>query len=277
MNRILKRLFDVRPEESNTALLLFLYFFLLTASAYIIIPVKISLYLEFQSFEKLPYAYLLTAVLIGFVVTLNAKLLRSLKREQYITFSLVFFIASLLIFWLLFKTAGGWLSMIFWLWEDIFLATSITQFWILVNDFYDPRQTKRLIGFLVSGGLLGGMAGSFIASILAKSLGTEDLLLVCPVLLVGSLLIVRILHRQPEKDKKADSRAKEKKKRPTAGFVENLQMFKNNRHLLLLCGIVGFSIIVATMIDFQFNSVVDSTFEEQDARTAFLGTFLHYF
>ncbi len=273
LNRLLKRLFDVRPEETNTAVLLFLYFFLLTASAYIIIPVKISLYLEWLSFKKLPYAYLLTAVLIGFVVTLNAKLLRSLKRVQYITFSLVFFIVSLLIFWLLFKTEGGWLSMIFWLWEDIFLAMSVTQFWILVNDFYNPRQTKRLVGFLVSGGLLGGVAGSLIASILANILGTENLLLVCPVMLVGSLLIVRILHRQPEKDKKTESRTKEKKKRPAAGLIENLQMFKNNRHLLFLCGVVGFSIIVATMIDFQFNSIVDSTFKEQDARTAFLGTF----
>ena len=273
LNRLLKRLFDVRPEETNTAVLLFLYFFLLTASAYIIIPVKISLYLEWLSFKKLPYAYLLTAVLIGFVVTLNAKLLRSLKREQYITFSLVFFIVSLFIFWFLFKTEWRWLSMIFWFWEDIFLAMSVTQYWILVNDFYNPRQTKRLVGFLVSGGLLGGVAGSLIASILANILGSENLLLVCPVMLVGSLLIVRILHRQPEKDKKAESRTKEKKKRPTAGFVENLQLFKNNRHLLLLCGIVGFSIIVATMIDFQFNSIVDSTFEEQDTRTAFLGTF----
>ena len=273
LNRLLKRLFDVRPEETNTAVLLFLYFFLLTASAYIIIPVKISLYLEWLSFKKLPYAYLLTAVLIGFVVTLNAKLLRSLKREQYITFSLVFFVASLFIFWFLFKTEWRWLPMIFWFWEDIFLAMSVTQFWILVNDFYNPRQTKRLVGFLVSGGLLGGVAGSLIASILANILGTENLLLVCPVMLVGSLLIVRILHRQPEKDKKTESRTKEKKKRPTAGLIENLQMFKNNRHLLFLCGVVGFSIIVATMIDFQFNSIVDSTFKEQDARTAFLGTF----
>lgn len=276
LNRLLKRLFDVRPEETNTAVLLFLYFFLLTASAYIIIPVKISLYLEWLSFEKLPYAYLLTAVLIGFVVSVNAKLLRSLRREQYITFSLIFFMANLLIFWFLFKTEWKWLSMIFWVWEDIFLGTSVTQYWILVNDFYTPRQTKRLVGFLVSGGLLGGIAGSLIASVLANILGTENLLLVCPVILIGSLVIVRILPRQPEKDRKKESpktRTRDKKKKSTAGFVENLQMFKNNRHLLLLCGIVAFGIIVATMIDFQFNSIVDSAFGEQDARTAFLGTF----
>ncbi len=273
LNRLLKRLFDVRPEETHTAVLMFFYFFLLTATAYIIIPVKISLYLEWLSFEKLPYAYLLTAVLIGFVVTLNTKLLHTLKREQYITFSLVFFISNLFIFWFLFKLEWKWLSMIFWFWEDIFLGTSVTQYWILVNDFYNPRQTRRLVGFLVSGGLLGGIAGSLIASSLANILGTENLLLVCPAMLIGSVVIVKSLHKQSEKDRKTETRTKEKKKKPTAGFVENLQMFKNNRHLLLLCGVVGFGIIVATMIDFQFSSVVDNTFKEQDARTAFLGTF----
>lgn len=275
LSRLLKRLFDVRPEETNTAVLFFLYFFLLTASAYIIIPAKISLYLKWLTFEKLPYAYLLTAVLIGFVVALNAKLLRTLKRERYITYSLVFFITNLFIFWFLFKTEGEWLSMLFWFWEDVFLGTSVTQFWILVNDFYNPRQTKRLVGFLVSGGLLGGIAGSLIASVLATRLGTENLLLVCPFILVGTLVIVKILHRQPRKDKNTESkeREKEKKKKSTVGFVENFQMFKNNRHLMLLSGIVGFSIIVATMIDFQFNSVVNQTFQKQDERTAFLGIF----
>ena len=272
---LLKRLFDVKPEETPTALLLFLYFFLITASAYIIIPVKISLYLQWLTFEKLPYAYLLTAVLIGFVVTFNAKLLRTLKREQYVTFSLLFFVANLFMFWFLFKTEWKWLSMIFWFWEDIFLGTSVTQYWILVNDFCNPRQTKRLVGFLVSGGLLGGVVGSFIASVLAKILGTQDLLLVCPALLVGCLVIVRVLHKKPEKYNKTESQKKVKKtkKKSTTGFVENLHMFKNNRHLLLLCGVVGFSIIVATMIDFQFSSVVNSWYVDQDLRTAFLGTF----
>ena len=270
---LLKRLFDVKPEESRRAVLLFLYFFLITASAYIIIPVKISLYLESLSFEKLPFAYLLTALLIGFVVTLNARLLRSLKRESYISYTLVFFIVNLFLFWFLFKLEWKWLSMIFWFWEDIFLGTSVTQYWILVNDFYNPRQTKRLVGFLVSGGLLGGIIGSLIASVLANILGTKNLLLVCPVMLIGSLAIVRILHRQPEREKKDEPAEKKEKKKPTTGFFENLQMFKNNRHLLLLCAIVSLSILVATMIDFQFSSVVDTTFPEQDARTSFLGTF----
>ena len=86
--KILSRLFDIRSGEVSSSVLMFSYFFLITSSAYIIKPVKISLFLEKLSFGKLPYAYLLTAVLIGFMVSLNAKLLQIMKRHVYIFISL---------------------------------------------------------------------------------------------------------------------------------------------------------------------------------------------
>ncbi|MGD2245329.1 MAG: Npt1/Npt2 family nucleotide transporter [Candidatus Aminicenantes bacterium] len=271
-HKILKRLFDVQSDEAPTAGLMFVYFFLITAAAYIIIPVKISLYLEWLSFEKLPYAYLLTAVLIGFVVTLNSKLMLMMKRELYVSLTIMFFIINLFLFWILFKLEWRWLSMIFWFWEDIFLGTSVTQFWIIINDLYNPRQTRRLVGFLVSGGLLGGVVGSLIASLMAKILGTENLLLVCPVMLFAGLVIVRNVHRKTHEEKTHETKP-EAKKKTSAGFIQSLRLLKSSRHLLLLCGIVALSIIVSTLIDFQFNTVINNSFPEQDTRTSFLGTF----
>ena len=32
----------------------------------------------------------------------------------------------------------------------------ISQFWTLANDIYDPRQAKRLFGFIGGGSSLGG-------------------------------------------------------------------------------------------------------------------------
>ena len=36
----------------------------------------------------------------------------------------------------------------------------ISQFWTLANGIYDPRQAKRLFGFIGGGVMLGGMTGS---------------------------------------------------------------------------------------------------------------------
>jgi len=280
--RVLSRLVDVRPGEAHTSLLLFIYFFLITSSAYIIKPVKISLFLEKLTFERLPYAYLLTALLIGFVVTLNSRLLHSIKRNIYISASLVFFIVNLVIFWLLFKQAWSWPSLVYWFWADIFTATSVTQFWIVVNDIYHPRQARRLVGFLVSGGLLGGVSGALLASFLSKSLGTENLLLLCPASLFLCLVIVNLVAKAQKEGRIEEPKALIDKKKKKVGYSKSFRLIKDNRHLMLLCGIMFAAIVVTTLIDFQFNSVVEQHFTvtvegqtqvRKDAMTFFLGLF----
>jgi ATP/ADP translocase/HEAT repeat protein len=284
IHKILSRFADVRPEEISTSVLMFFHFFLITSSAYIIKLVKISDFLEKLSSRRLPYAYLLTAILIGFFVTLNSRLLRVMKRHVYISLSLVFFITSLLIFWLFFTQGQNWLpvaywnwiSMVFWFWADIFLVTSVTQFWILINDIYNPRQAKRLVGFLVSGGLLGGVAGALLAS-LSKIVGTENLLLICPFMLVICLVIVNRVHRIIQKEKKEEVKPSEAQKKPKIGYGKSFGLLRKNRHLLLLTGIMAVAIIVTTLIDFQFNYFVEDAYPNKDARTAFLGIFFTVF
>ncbi len=271
--KILSRFVDIRPEETSSSLLMFLYFFLITSPAYIIKPVRVSLFLGWLTSEKLPYAYLLTAILIGFVVTLNTKLLHTMKRQLFISLCLVFFITNLFLFWALFKIQWPWLSMIYWFWSDIFIATSVTQFWILINDIYNPRQAKRLVGFFVSGGLLGGIAGSVLASRLAKILGTEDLLLICPFMLVLCLVIVNLVYRQQQKEKKEEKKEINDKKKPKISYGNSFRFLKGNRYLLILTGIMASAIVVTTLVDFQFNSVVEIIYPQKDSRTSFLGTF----
>ena len=284
LHKILSRFADIRPEEISTSVLLFFYFFMITSSAYIIKLVKISDFLEKLSSRRLPYAYLLTAILIGFFVTLNSRLLRVMKRHVYISISLVFFITSLLVFWLLFTQGRNWLplaywnwiSIVFWFWADIFLVTSVTQFWILINDIYNPRQAKRLIGFLVSGGLLGGVAGALLTS-LSKIVGTENLLLICPFMLGLCLVIVNRVHRIIQSEKKEEAKPSEVRKKPKIGYGKSFSLLRKNRHLILLTGIMAAAIIVTTLIDFQFNYFIEDAYPNKDARTAFLGMFFTVF
>lgn len=273
IHKILSRVADVRQEESFSAVLMFFYFFLITTATYIIKPVKISNFLDVLKPERLPLAYLFTALLIGFVASLNTKLLYSMKRDVYISLSHIFFIITLLLFWILFKGQWIWVSMIFWVWVDIFTITTVTQFWILINDIYHPFQAKRLVGFLVSGGLLGGITGSLLAVFLARIIGTEDLLLICPFMLLCCIIIVLVIHKMARQEvpKKSIPAADTETKK--VGYRESFRTIQKNRHLLMLSGIMLLTIIVTTLVDFQFNSVIEDAIEGKDARTAFLGTF----
>ena len=271
--KVLSRFVDVRKEELTSSLFLFFYFFLITTTAYIIKPVKISLFLEWLSFENLPFAYLLTALLIGFVVTLNSRLMKTMNLRLYISISLVFFIISLLVFRWLFTINWKWISLVFWFWADIFTAVSVTQFWILVNNAYKHHQARRLVGCLVRGGLLGGIAGALAASLLVKVIRTEDVLLVGPVLLVMCLALVVFLRGSKLHMKKSVDKSDDAKKSGKTSYVSSFLMFIKNRYLVLLSGITVSTIIVTTLIDFQFNHVIQMNLPDVDARTAFLGAF----
>ena len=58
MQRLLSRFVELRPGEYRRTALLFLYFFLVVASFYILKPVRNALFLDALGAEKLPYVYL---------------------------------------------------------------------------------------------------------------------------------------------------------------------------------------------------------------------------
>jgi AAA family ATP:ADP antiporter len=181
LERFLIKFGDVRGREARAVLSFSAYFFLVTFTFYIIKPIKESFLIGFARPAWWPYADLATALLIGFVVALNARLLNRMPRRTYLTASLLFFVAGLFAFWYVFKhqtramTSLRPRAIVFFLWPglhlpwplasspsvwDVFIAMSVTQFWIAVNDVFDPHQAKRLVGLFVTGGLFGGIAGS---------------------------------------------------------------------------------------------------------------------
>jgi ATP:ADP antiporter, AAA family len=264
-------------------------FFCLTASAYIFKAVKISLFLKWLQASRLPFAYLITAVVMGLVVTLNTRLLRTMNRRPYVLGSLIFFTATLVLFRLALPGHGRWLIILYWLWSDIFLAMSVTQFWIVVGDVFPPREAKRMVSPLVKAGLLGGIFGSFLASRLAAPLGSEDLLLVGLAFLVAAIFLAGAVLRRPSKAAvpqappasgepaaPAAAPCAPAAPAPAAGRVGYRKSFKallENRYLLLISGAALAAVTVSTLLDFQFSRVLEWKITGADERTAFLGTF----
>ena len=302
LERFLKRFGDVRGREARVALTLSGLFFLITVTFYIIKPVKESFLIGFSSPRWWSYADLATALIIGFVVALNARLLDRLPRRTYLSASLLFFIGSLLTFWYVFEIykqglvaspvadASGmvfllWAQqaignswplpvLLFSLWADIFIAMSVTQFWISVNDVFDPHQAKRLVGLFVTGGLFGGIAGSGAAALMtfARVIQPEDLLLVCPFLLVLALVIVNVAYagqRKIDADAGDDRIARTSK----VGYLESFRTVRRDRYLLLLASMLAAAMIAGALVNYQFKTVVKSIYQGDQARTSFIAVF----
>jgi AAA family ATP:ADP antiporter len=257
------------------AAFMFGYFFLITSAIYTVKPAKESLFLTFLGNERLPYAFLLTAVLMGITVSVSARLLERLKRRLYLSLSLGFFAGTGVVFWLIIrqKAPWPWVFLLVYCWGDMLMATSIPQFWILINDLFAPREFKRRIGFFVSGGLLGGIAGSMIARFRPGHLEPEGLILVSALVLAGCLLIVLLAGSVTGRPIQEEARGQSGARRETVGFAQSFSLVKKSRYLLLLSGMILAAIVVSNLVHFQFLSVARVSFPEKNSQTSFLATF----
>jgi AAA family ATP:ADP antiporter len=304
LERFLNRFADVRGREARLALTFSGYFFLVTFTFYLLKPVKESTLISDLSPAWWPYADLVSALLIGFVVALNVRLLARMPRRTYLTASLLFFIAGLLVFWYVFDAHRTWrfqtpvvdpsgnffflwaqfairdawrfIVIAFAFWTDVFIAMSVTQFWISVNDVFDPHQAKRLVGLFVTGGLFGGIIGSAGAALvtLAGLLHPEDLLLVAPGLLALAVATVNFVYAG---QRRVDATAGEG---PVAGasrvgLFESFRAVRGSRYLRLLAGMLAAAMVAGALINYQFKQSLKYAFETKDAQTAFIaGLFL---
>jgi ATP/ADP translocase len=286
--RLLRRVADVRPEEVRSAAFLFSQFFLITFTFYIIKAVKESFVISVNPAYWF-YADLSTAVLIGFVVALNARLLNRLPRRKYASSTIVFFALNLVFFWFVFwlytqreffipsllpLAQRTWLPFvfIFSFWTDIFIAMSVTQFWIGVNDFFNPHQAKRIVGFLVTGGLLGGIGGSLLTQRLVHLINPVNLILVCPGILLLMLILVNLLYRERENTREGAEGEQARAVRGV-GYLQSFRTILANRYLRILAGVLASAMVIGQLIKYQFNFMVKAQGWDKNTQTAFIATF----
>jgi len=270
------RLFKVRPGEGAVAALFFLYFFLVTAPFNIIKSIRDASYLDELGAKNLPFAYA-TAILIGAVVSLHARLQTRFSRRVLLLASLAFFAGTSVLFGALFAWGEPWfgpvfrkwLPLPFYLWVNVFAVVLVTQFWFCVNDVFNPREAKRLIGFFGSGGILGGIAGGVLTGVLAGAVSAAGLLLVAAAFLAAGTVVVGLLFRERRRRGEgavcAAPAPAEK-----IGFGACYAAVRSEAYLVLLAAVVFTTGLVSTLIDWEAKIVIEREVGGGE-RTAFFG------
>lgn len=274
----LRPLVEVRPGERMKTFLMFSYFFLTIATIYVLKPVRSSLFLEELGAQNLRYVYMGEGLFLIFVVAAYVQLARRVTKKKLYDWVLGFFASHLILFWLLFRVKLPYLSAIFYIWVASFSITMTTQFWILANDIFSTLEAKRLFGLIISGGSAGGIIGGVLTHQLAQRIETEDLLLVAAVLLLGCLMLVGALWKAtPLLSTSPHKRMPGKGKKAALEETHNqplLKIFLSTPYLFLLVGLVVIAKMSSTIVDNQFNKVVELAVAGKEARTAFFGGFM---
>ena len=208
MTSILQRFTQVRREEVASVVASTLAFFFILTALMVLRPARESLGMQ-RGIEAIRWLFVGTAVVTLAVNPVFGWMVSRFRRLVFINGTYLFFAASLLVFYALLVMApaaiGETSGMVFFVWFSVFNLFATMVFWCLMADRFSLEQSKRLFGVIAVGGTLGAIAGPWLASQLAKPLGTAALLLVAVGSLMLAMLCVRaVAHLQPERARAVD-------------------------------------------------------------------------
>ncbi len=276
--KLFSKFINIEAEKKIISIYLFLYFFLITSPFTIIKSVRNANFIDKLGKDRLPYAYLLTALIAGIVVVLHAKFQAKIPKKKLILYSLVFFAATNIVLFLLFFTELGWLPLANWIWVNILISVLMTHFWLVANEVFNPREIRNIIGFIGSGGILGGLLGGLLTKFAAGTFLYDYLLLISSVMLLLCVVVVSLIFKNykehlPEQ-KQAPAAKKENPSMPSGiSFKTCMDSVRKNPYLSLMALIVSLTFIVSVLIDFQYNSIIENNISGENNLASFYGLF----
>jgi ATP:ADP antiporter, AAA family len=270
----IRQLLDVRPGEAARIGFMAAFLFFLLAANNVIKIVRDALFLSRFPITQLPYVYLMAAALAGVVIGLYSRYTARLSLSQVILGSQVFIISNVIIFWFLIAFYDfGWVLYAFYMWSAIVGLVAVAQFWTLANDMFNLREGKRLFGILTAAGTLGAMSGGLGANFAVKFfIGTHQLLWFIVFLFAGAFGVV--WYGVGENARAASHReyvtASEVKKQDASGILGTL---RSSRYLQTITALSFVSVIVSTLIDYQFKAAAKEAYPSADALAGFFGSY----
>lgn len=277
--RLLRPIVQLRGGEATTALLMFLYSFLAMTSYNIIKPITRSEFIAGFGADNIPYVTFAMGLTIGVVMQGYTKLVSPVPRRWLIPTTQVGIVGLLVLFYVLFKTVGSELlgvAVAFYIVSQILSILLVSQFWTLANDVYDPRQAKRIFGFIGGGASLGGATGAALTAFLVERVGSENMILASAGVMFMCLGVVALIVRREASAGTSDA-AKTGEEESISGG-EALRLLASSRHLQIISLVIAFGAMASNIVDQQINMAV-AEFKgagNKDAVAAFLGQLIVY-
>jgi AAA family ATP:ADP antiporter len=269
---IVKKAFNLQDGEIKLALLMQGYIFLVITVLLLIKPTVNALFLSNLGVEQLPYGYLLVATVAILSTFFYRRLvqrfsIRIIAASTILLFSGFFFALAYIIDQDLINAPFLYF---YYLSLSLFGVLVTSQFWIISSLVFNVREAKRLFGFIGAGAIAGGIFGGYLTSILANYFGNSiviyaaaSLLLLClPILFTAWKMRIITLNRIIINNRNTENKE-------VSGSA--IKLILKSKHLIYLSLIVGVSVIVAKLVDYQFSDFSHKTFTNPDELSAFFG------
>jgi ATP/ADP translocase len=260
----------LRAAERERALLLFAYQAAIVAALIVGRTARDTLFLARRGRDELPWIYVGVSACVALATLGYTRLTRgiSMTRATLRTLELLAaaFVAAFAITALGLMPAPGYAAL--YVLVEIAAALLMMQFWTVAHEVFSAREAKRLFGFVGGGGVAAQIACGAAMGPVADALGTEALLLG----VAGALVAARWFASRVGRDLHA-ARASLVPTRvlPTREPAVAPPVGPHVHNLALL---VAATMLVSTLVDFQFKVVARDHFHgDEAALAAYFGRF----
>ncbi|MBU49345.1 MAG: hypothetical protein CL920_11660 [Deltaproteobacteria bacterium] len=228
-------------------------------------PAVESIFLQQHSYKSLPIVWLFVAAGALFTTLLYNQFASRIELVRL--FALITTTSALLLLGLIFATKAQLPGSTYalYIWKDLYIVVLVETFWSFSNAVFPLNTAKWVYGTFCMMGSLGGIAGNLLVGRLARSIGTNNVLWVLfPLLLLigaGCFLFAKFAGY------KGDAHYDKEPPNVTEGF----QIVRKSRYLLLMLLVIVATQIAITLIDYQFNQVIQQAYPQKDLRTDVIG------
>lgn len=272
----LLRLVKVEADEIRALLWSFSYFFALLCAYYIVRPLRDEMGIA-GGVEQLQWLFTGTFLAMLAALPLFGWLTSNYPRKRFLPLVYLFFIANLLIFYLLLRSglAHVWVARAFFIWTSVFNLFIVSVFWSFMADLYNDDQAKRLFGFVAAGGTAGALVGPAMTAALAIPLGPDNLLLLSAVGLSWALLCIQRLSAWNESwgaatksvEVPGPDSAADRDVGLGGGALAGLRLIFTSPYLLGICLLILLYTTLSTFLYFQQAQIIRDSFSDPAQRT----------
>jgi AAA family ATP:ADP antiporter len=269
--RVLKSVAVAEPHEVRAVVLSMLFFFLLFGSYSIVKPVRDAMgtvYGMANIQELFTGTFIASFICAPFYSWLASRI----KLSTFLPCVYGFVAASIVAFYALFQAAGTddrFEAASFYIWVSTFNILIISVFWTFMADIFSRSQAKRLFGFVAAGGTIGGIVGPLLATVLVKSLGNNNLMLISALGFALTAVLVRMLAAEKRRMVEAgvDAQKTTLDRRLAGNPFDGFTLLFRSPYLLLLALFLLLMTWISTIVYIQLGDLITKAFDSREART----------
>ena len=274
MKNSLFRWLKIYEDEIGLFCGMALLLFFINSSSIVLNNFVETAFLKRYGVQYLPVITAVNAVVTFFLLNSLSGVLSRVRGDQMIGRTLV--ASGVLIGLLRFVVPLGFdlLYPLLYILKTQFTVLLAFLFWNLANDLFSTRQSKRLFPLITTGGIIGGITGSFATPLLSRMVSSDNLLLLFTLFsLAGALSVWHMSSHTPSSTLREPNKGKGEKLSILGELQKVIPLIKNSTLAQVLLLLTLLPNLVIPILNYQFSFVVDQTFITEAGMLSFYSYF----